>query len=171
MFEIHLTCYEPPYDKAPYGDKVNKEFYQKCDALPCLLQCVIDEAAGLNGVENESLSETRFVIVRNFTTTDGKTHDAAILAYNAAQNLHEQPVTLYDITWVNNSEVDKYNQMLKDEFGDDLSLKICEFEDDDDKTRYCFCGITVSESKHYDNVKECYDDARDYMHNIDIYVD
>lgn len=170
MFEIHLKCWDPPYTEPPYEDKVEGEFYNKTDAMLCMLQCAVDEAMELNGVTDEALSDTRFVVCRNIAAEpNGDRNDVVIFAYNEALGLHEQPITAYDVVWVNKTEVDKYNNMLKEEFGDDLTLQICASGEGEDVVYY-FCGASISESDHYESAKECYEEAQDYMRNIDLYT-
>ena len=72
----------------------------------------------------------------------------------------------YYIEWVNNDDVDKFNRKLRDEFGEDITLRLYETDQCGDP-EYYFMGVTTNgESEYYDNVENAYNAARSYMQNI-----
>ena len=183
MYKIKLTCYDPPYNEPPYFDEVNKRFERKCEAYHDLLECVIDEAQSLNEPDAHYIARTNiFVIVKDYTHT-GKKYPAAIVMWDGALGIKEQPITLYDIVWENETELDPWNKKLRDRFGEDITFGLYaemveEAEEDDDdniveseKYKYYYRGLVTGKSKLYDTIEEAYEEAEWFMDHIEWFVD
>ena len=183
MYKIKLTCIDPPYNEPPYFDYVNKEYERKCEAYHDLLECIIDEAKGLNEPDAHYTPRTKiFVIMRNYVHED-KEYPAAIIMWDWEQGIKDQPITLYEIIWVNEDPLDEWNQKLREEFGEDITFGLYaemveEAEEDDDgnviepaKYKYYYQGLVTGKSKLYDTIEEAHDEAYWFMNNIELFVD
>lgn len=183
MYEIHLTCFDPPYDKPPYGDKVEKEFQTAKEAKMALLECLLQEVESLNMPDVDFTPRTNIFVPGMSYSYEGKKYDGAIIMWDGDAGIQEQPVTLYEVCWVNRSTVDPYNQKLKERYGKSITLAIHseEVEDEDADCdndgnyplieKFYYEGVTCGRSELFDTVEEAYEEARDYMENIDLYVD
>lgn len=101
----------------------------------------------------------------------GQKIDGVIRRWNIPADVQGELVTLYQIVWANESDVDKYNKQLKDTFGDELTLWICSTEsedeaDDDDVVMYYFTGATISESDYFKSPEIAYYAACDYLNGL-----
>ena len=96
----------------------------------------------------------------------GQRIDGVIRRWNVPADIKGELVTLYQIVWANESDVDEYNKRLKDMFGDEVTLWICSTEDDDDVTMYYFSGATISESDYYSTPEIAYCAACDYLNGL-----
>lgn len=184
MYKIKMACFDPPYNgEISYFDKVGKEFERKCDAYHDLLICAIDEAASLNEPDIHHMARTNiFVLTRNYVY-EGKAYPAAIIMWDGELGVKDQPITLYDIEWVNETDLDVWNQKLREEFGEDITFGLYaqlveEAEEDDDgniiepaKYKYYYEGLVNGKSDLYDTIEEAYEDAYWFMDNIELFVD
>lgn len=184
MYKIQLTCFDPPYDKeSVYHDWVNKVFERKCEAYPVLLECVIDEADSLNEPDAHFTATTKiFRVVRNYKH-EGKEYPAAVEMWDGAAGIKEQPITLYDIVWVNETALDPWNQKLREAFGEDITFglysEVVEDEDAEQEDgeevpmveKFYYQGLVTGKSELYDTIEEAYEEAYDFMDNIELYVD
>lgn len=178
-----MTCFDPPYGEPSYADEVNKKFERKCEAYHELLECVIDEAQTLNEPDAHCMVRTNiFVIVRDYVHENHK-YPAAIVMWDGALGIKEQPITLYDIVWENEDPLDPWNQKLREEFGENITFGIYaemveEAEEDDEgnviepaKYKYYYRGLVTGKSKLYDTIEEAYEEAQWFMDNIELFVD
>lgn len=175
MYKIKLTCFDPPYDQKSYADTVEGDYAYEKDAKSMVMQCVIEETATLNEPDIKFRPRTNiFVPMLNYPY-NGINYDAAIVMWDGKAGIKEQPVTLYKIEWENNSSVDKFNKMLKDTYGESLTLwvrsEMDENDDGDEVEQFYYEGATCGRSDHFDSAEEAYNEACDYMDNIDLYVD
>lgn len=107
MYKIKLTCFDPPYNEPPYFDYVNNEYEKKCEAYHDLLECIIDESKSLNEPDAHYTPRTNiFVIVRDYVYENNK-YPAAIVMWDGALGINDQPITLYDIVWENDNPLDE----------------------------------------------------------------
>lgn len=104
MYEIHLTCFDPPYNEAPSHDKVGEEFKTMQDAEAALLKCLLQESASLNEPDVYFTPRTDIFVPRIGYEYEGKKYAGAILMWDGAADVREQVVTLYDICSVDAKE-------------------------------------------------------------------
>lgn len=183
MYKIQLTCIDPPYaEENAYQDFVAEQFETHNAAYPYLLECVIDEAESLNEPDADNTPRTKnFVICRNYEY-NGKKYPAAIVMWDGNAGIEQQIVTLYDIVWVNESTVDPWNQKLKEKYGENLTLFIysetvedeeADYNDEDEVPmveKFYYEGATCGRSDLYNTAEACFEDADNYLENIDLYV-
>lgn len=93
------------------------------------------------------------------------------------------PITLYEIVWVNENDLDNWNQKLREEFGENIALSLYaemvqEAEEDDDgniiepaKYKYYYRGLATGKSELYDTIEKAYEEAYWFMDNIELFVD
>ena len=60
--------------------------------------------------------------------------------------------------------INKYNAMLKEEYGQDISVEIVSYIEDDDSEWYCFTSARYGDSDNaFETVEEAYNDACLYL--------
>ena len=64
---------------------------------------------------------------------------------------------------------ERYNQKLRDIYGNNITVAISSYCDDDGITRYIFTHKCV-ESVTYETVEQAYEAADDYLRNIELYI-
>lgn len=72
-------------------------------------------------------------------------------------------VTGYDIVEVHANMLEKYNAMLKEEFGENITVELQSFMDDDDVERFYYTTTGFGESSSFDAVEDAYADACIYL--------
>ena len=163
MYEIHLTCYDPPYTEPSYEVSVSQEFKTETDATLMMFECIIDETENLNLPDVDYAASTEhFVISRNFTF-NGCKYAAAVVMWDGAQGIREQLVTGYNIVWVNKKPFDEYNRRLREMYGGDLTVWICSDEDDDGQEYFYYRGSLCGTSEYYDTAEEAFAEAISYL--------
>ena len=168
------------------------EYYD--EARVSMLEHMMEAVNTLAESACESALQSHFVPTMHCKKSDPKivvnqkAYDGVIRISDTISSLHDEPWRMYEIEWVDESTVDKYNKMLKDTHGESLTLRICESEpdcirDDDEecdgncegcpyfKPQYYYEGATCGRSDMYNTPEEAYEEADDYMNNIDLYVD
>ena len=131
------------------------------------------------------ISHQQELYTNNFTlhqkaAENGKVYEGIIRLWNIPAGINGEPYFLYEIEWVDEDPVDKYNKMLKDTHGESLTLWIrqaesdCVRDDDEEcdgecegcayfKAQYYYEGATCGRSEMYDTPEQAYDAANDYM--------
>ena len=61
------------------------------------------------------------------------------------------------------NEIDKYNKMLKEEYGEDITVEIQNYIDDDGSKVYCFSSALNGDSEGFETSREAYDYACMYL--------
>lgn len=61
------------------------------------------------------------------------------------------------------NEIDKYNKMLKEEYGGDIIVKIKNYIEDDGSKVYYFSSALNGDSEGFETVREAYDYACMYL--------
>lgn len=61
------------------------------------------------------------------------------------------------------NEIDKYNKMLKEEYGEDITVEIKNYIDNDDSKVYYFSSALNEDSEVFETVREAYDYACMYL--------
>lgn len=97
MYEIHLTCFDPPYNEVPNRDKVEKVFKTETEVRMALLECMLEEVASLNEPDVYFTPRTDIFVPQIGYEYAGKKYAGAILMWDGAADVREQVVTLYDI--------------------------------------------------------------------------
>ena len=62
-----------------------------------------------------------------------------------------------------NNEIKKYNDMLKKEYGEDITVKIKNYIEDDGSKVYYFSSVLNGDSESFETVREAYDYACMYL--------
>lgn len=60
-------------------------------------------------------------------------------------------------------EIDKYNKMLKKEYGEDITVKIKNYIEDGGSKVYYFSSVLNGDSESFKTVREAYDYACMYL--------
>lgn len=61
------------------------------------------------------------------------------------------------------SIIDKYNELLREEFGMDIAVQIKSNSEDDDSIRFLFTSAKYGDSYSYDTAEKTYSEARKYL--------
>ncbi len=61
------------------------------------------------------------------------------------------------------NEIDKYNKMLKKEYGEEITVEIKSYTDDDGSKVYYFSSILNGDSDGFETIREAYDYACMYL--------
>ena len=67
--------------------------------------------------------------------------------------------------------VDKYNQKLRETYGENITVKILYILDDDGLYKFYYSGARCGESDWYNSPAEAYTNADDYLKNIEFYIE
>ena len=165
-----------------------KRFAYEREAKLFMLNNMIETLNLMIDVSHQQELYTNSFTLHQKATEEGKMYNGVIRRWNIPANIYGEAYYLYEIVWADESPVDKYNKMLKDTHGESLTLWIYESEfdcvrDDDAecdgncdgcmyfKPQYYYEGATCGRSDTYDTAEEAYEEANDYMNNIDLYVD
>lgn len=148
-------------------------------AKAAVLDEMIQSLNLLVDVSHKAKLYTNTFTLHQHASEEGKVYDGLIRFWNIPAGIEGQAHTMYEIEWVDESPVDKYNKMLKDTYGDELTLwiRIGTDEEEDEYgewvevEKYYFEGARCPESQLYTTPEEAYKWASEYMHNIDLYVD
>ena len=62
-----------------------------------------------------------------------------------------------------NNEIKKYNDMLKEEYGEEITVKIKSYTDDDGSEVYYYSSMLEGESDDFDTAEDAYYDACIYL--------
>ena len=183
MYKIKMTCYDPPYTGEPSHDALRSKFERKCDASESMMRCLLQEIESLNQPDIDYTPRTNIFVPSMNYKYDGKKYDGAVIMWDGAVGIREQPITLYEIVWANESHLDEWNQKLREEFGEDITFGLYaqlveEAEEDDDgniiepaKYKYYYEGLVTGKSKMYNTIEEAYEEAVWFMNNIELFVD
>ena len=180
MYIIQATCFDPPYTNPPYPDQVKKEFERKCEAQEALMQCLLSEIETLNQPDARYTPRTDIFLPCLNYEDHGKKYDGAVLMWDGKRGIKERPITLYEIVWVNNDELDKWNLRLRERFGENITfgLKseiVDEYDDEDGNLvvvkKYYYEGLVTGKSELYDTIEKAYEEAKWFMDNIELFVD
>lgn len=183
MYKIKLTCYDPPYTEAPYQDVVRSKYERKCDAQKSVMKLLLAEVESLNQPDVDYTPRTNIFVPSLNYGYNGKKYDGAVVVWDGTLGIKGQPVTLYEIVWVNEGPLDEWNQKLREEFGEDITFglyaeEVEEAEEDDDgniiepaKYKYYYRGLVTGKSKLYDTIEEAYEEAQWFMDHIELFVD
>lgn len=183
MYKIKLTCYDPPYTEAPYQDTVRSKFERKCDATESVMRLLLAEIETLNQPDAHYTPRTNIFVPSLNYGYKGKKYDGAVVMWDGKYGVKDQPITLYEIVWTNETELDPWNKKLRDRFGEDITFglyaEIVEEADEDDdgnivepeKYKYYYRGLVTGKSKLYDTIEEAYEEAKWFMDHIELFVD
>ena len=158
----------------------NNDFEYKKEAHFAILENMLICASNLN-IHNTQ-SDVAYYEPRAYYLHQQKQYLGAIVAVNNKKE--ETVILLFELQWEDVNECDKWNRMLRDRHGENLTLKIkCEmvdedaFEDfDEDKEDinevmgYYYEGATTDgPSRYYHTAEEAYNGANDYMNMLTLY--
>ena len=156
-----------------YNSRSRKEenvIIEQCDndfnnIIEAKNQLLIHAMNRLETTNMQNVSSRPFIFIpKTNHRKDGRLYDVAIFARFC--NTPDEFMHGYYIEWVNNDDVDKFNRKLRDEFGEDITLRLYETDQCGDP-EYYFMGVTTNgESEYYDDVEDAYNAARSYMQNI-----
>ena len=132
----------------------------------------------VNITHEESLYGNSFTMHLNAEAI-GEKWSGVIRTHNILANVHDDPIALFDVTWVNEEAQDEYNKLLIDTYGDNVALRIyADYDEEEDEDgdwveieKYYFEGARCPKSEMYDTPEEAYCFALEYMRNIDLYAD
>ena len=168
-------------------DDTGRRFAYQREAKLDMLNNMIATLNLMVDVSNQKELYTNSFTLHQKATENNKVYDGAIRLWNIPAGINGEPYYLYEIVWVEEAPVDKYNKMLKDTHGESLTLWVyesevdCIREDDEEcdgncegcayfKPQYYYEGTTCGRSKMFNTPEAAYAEADDYMHNIDLYV-
>ena len=156
-YKVLLTCYDFE-NTNPYLDEVTGVFPTSTRAICEMMHCVLDELTSLNGImHGDTFPERRFI-----STMEDKNHDIVVNAWDGPDY---RPVTCYDV--ITQAELLKnLNKMLKQRHGNNISVKIKHFIDDNGDTKYYFTSRQYGDGDTFDRSVDAYYDADDYLCGI-----
>lgn len=64
------------------------------------------------------------------------------------------------------NEIDKYNKMLREEYGEDITVEIKSYVEDDGSEWYYYTSIRYDDSDAFETVAEAYDEAYVYLRYV-----
>lgn len=178
MYKINVYDVEADGSLTKHEES-NRRYMYVDDAKKDMYQAMIE---GLN--ELVKISHEKELFCNAFTINmdavfNGKKYDGVIKLWNIPADIMGEPFALYEIEWVNECPEDEFNKMLKDTYGDSITLIIrSEMDEDEDEEgewaeveKYYFEGSRCPKSELYSDPKKAYDMANEYMANIELYAD
>ena len=167
MYLIKTKHFEYPYKKLSSVKIHDKEYPYKKDAQNAMMQLLIQETARLNQPPKKLGPRPPVAIPQLDLHHDEVVYDGGIVVCDGPEGFKNLPMALFQIEWVNVSEVDKFNKELKETYGEDLTLWIYSEMVEDDSTemveKYYFSGSTIEQSEHYNSAEDAYLAACKYM--------
>ena len=149
------------------------------EAKAVMMECMMNTLNALVEVTHEEgLHGNSFTMHLNEEALGAK-WSGIIRTHNILANVHDDPIALFDVTWVNEEAQDEYNKLLIDTYGDNVSLRIyAEYDEEEDEDgdwveieKYYFEGMRCPKSELYNTPEEAYGFAVEYLQNIDLYAD
>lgn len=158
---------------------VRRYEYHK-DAKAAILDEMIETLNLMVDLSHKAKMYANTFTIHQKVTEKDKTYDGILRLWNIPAGVEGVAHTLYEIEWVDEDPVDKYNKMLKDTHGESLTLWIrqaesdCVRDDDEEcdgdcegcahfKAQYYYEGATCGRSDMYDTPEQAYNAANDYM--------
>lgn len=161
---IKLTCWDYP-NPTPYTDyvlngKSPMKFETYDEAKIALLINVIEEANELNfsSDENGECVDRRHFI----PDIDVEDYECIIRAWDGDDYM---PVTAYDILTIKD-ELEYLNRKLQEKHGEDITVKICSYKEDDGSIKYYYTSAKYGESDSFNTPEAAYKAADAYLYNL-----
>ena len=158
MFKIVLTAMDANANVAPYTEEIGARFRFHDEAEIHMLRAMNDELSNLNRPDAYNTPHTRVFIA----DLDGE-HDAIIRLWDGEDYWD---VSYYDIEEVIETELDKYNAMLREKYGRDITVEIKSYVEDDDSIRYYFVASFGESDDTWDTAEEAYKEADCYLRGV-----
>lgn len=167
MWKLKITCYDS-VEGEPYIEEGNGSYNTKAEAWENVLRDVIGEVESLNEPCVNDGPRTR--VYGASLSSSG--HEAVVWFWDANEESHPvHPLTGYDIVIVDDAGTEKYNEMLRQKHGREVSVVIKRRVDDDDgSVSYYYHSQFFGDSDGYETAELAFDAADDYLTNIEYYL-
>ena len=174
-----VTCYDVGTDCVTEHMDSMWRYEHYVEAKAVMMECMMNTLNALVDVTHEEgLHGNSFTMHLNEEALCEK-WGGVIRLHNILADIHDDPIALFDVVWVNEEAQDEYNKKLIDAYGDDVALRICsdydEIEDEDGEwieiEKYYFEGMHCPKSELYDTPEEAYRFALEFLQNMDLYAD
>ena len=158
FYKIKKLCFDSGQNTPPYEDNPMEVFNTFEDAWNFAVELAEQETEYYNQDCDEFIS---------FGIPQDKAYEDKALCrveyyYNPDNDDtgNTEIVTQY---WVRSeSELEHFNKLLQEKHGEDITVKICSYEEDDGSTKYYY-STRYSDSDSYDTAKEAYQEADKYL--------
>ena len=156
-YKVLQVCYD--YDnEPPYFEELSCTSTVKSEAEVCMYACVIDELECLNGIgEDDTFPERRFI-----ATTSGETYDVSVWAWDGPDY---RPVSCYKVMTIDEL-VEFFNAKLRSIHGQDITVQIHSYEEDDGSIWFYYTSVKYGESDAYTTASAAYDEANTYLYGV-----
>jgi hypothetical protein len=161
-YKIVLTCYDP--DCEPYFDEIEGEFGSKLQAQNVMYQYAISEADGLN---ESCVDKCNIERIYGLMLDDNK-NPIVYIIYHGNDDITK--LTEYKVVRVGESGplLRKYNSMLREKYGEDITVKIKSYTEDDGSEWYYYTSRRYGDSDAYETIEEAYKEADCYLDGVGV---
>ena len=153
-YKVLQVCYDFE-NRPPYFDELSQTHSSRDKAEIDMYKYVLDELDCLNGImEGDAFPERRFI-----ATIEDKEYDVVVNAWDGPDY---RPVTCYKVITVDEL-VEFFNAKLRDDFGEDITVKICSYEECDGSTQFYYTTTRNGDIYGFETATQAYSDAGIYL--------
>lgn len=156
-YKIILTCYDP--NAEPYCDEIDGMFDSITEAQNAMYRCAISEADSLNiPCEGNCKIEKMYGV-----TLDEYSNPVVYVRYANDNDITK--LTNYSVVKIEQelSMLDKYNEMLRERHGKNITVEIKSYIEDDGSKWFYYTSSRYGDSDAYKTIEEAYDEADTYL--------